>query len=385
LYGTSAAVRRPGRKTDAGSARFGIPQGSDVSGLPASLQLDQVRELAAAARVLSAVLVIAEEPGGSARAQAEREAGPLASGARASRARARGAAAEAETTRERGTAGAPGRGRTVAEESAGVQVGDHCRQFNFYTYEVVTPAFEDLAGRLSRPDVLAATREVAVNPQDASARRALLDALCPGGWWLGGPASRLAITVVRAETTRSGSWLDGTVFFRDVTGGQVGDGNTQRNEFVYTVAPNLQVTELLAANRDLAKALIDCAFSERGRSDTASLARELQSAVASMPVEPPGDRARSELYDPPAPGHTLRIRAHDGASIGRHSTVTREDKVVAQPQRESYSWSHFSDRITAEAADIARHVNSADDRDDIASPAALWSLGRATHGFSAFD
>jgi hypothetical protein len=97
------------------------------------------------------------------------------------------------------------------------------------------------------------------------------------------------------------------------------------------VAPNRSARELLASNRELAKALIDCAFPAHGRGDTAPLSRALTSVIERTPVVPGDGRIRSQHYDLPGAGQTLRIQAHDGVSVGPRSTVTRTDIVVAGP------------------------------------------------------
>jgi hypothetical protein len=277
------------------------------------------------------------------------------------------------------------RGRTVVTGSNGAQVGDRCRQYNLYTYNVTTPKLADLADRLRDRDVVAATRRLAADPQNPEARRALLNKLSPGGMRLGGPTSKVEITVMRGQTTRSASWLDGTVFFRDVSGGQIGDGNRQRNEFVHTVAPTKQVRELLAANPKLAKAVIDCTFPERGRGDAAKVGRELKSAVEGMHIEPHDGRVRSAHYDPPGPGETLQIRAYDGVSVGEQSRVWRTDDVNARLPSGFSSRSGVR-RIAATTAREApvRPAASSLDHGAFRQPTAT-SPSRATRGISALD
>ena len=223
-----------------------------------------------------------------------------------------------------------GKGRVIVAGSRGVQVGSDNRMYILRTYEVVMPRIEDLAKRLSDHDVGAAVRKLAADPDNAAARRELLDRLGPGGLGLGGATTRLQITALRSGTTRSGSWLDGTVIFRDVSGGQVGDGNVQRNEFVYVVAPSMSAREMLASHRDLAKALIDCAFPVRGRGDVAELGKRLASAVEGARIEPADGRIRDRHYERPAAGTTLRINAHDGVSVGERSTIASKDRIIAE-------------------------------------------------------
>jgi hypothetical protein len=291
---------RAGRYPVAPGSSQRIPAPESLNRLPTLAQLDRVRELVdAGARVSVSMRAVAEEVAGP-----DRKPGP---------------------------ADGPGKGRVIVKRSDGVLVGRDNRQYNFYTYKVVTPRLADLAKRLSDPDVVAAARRLGADPENAADRRALLAKLAPGGLPLGGPTSELHITALRARTTRSGSWLDGTVLFRDVSNGQIGNANTQRNEFIYAVAPNRSARELLASNRELAKALIDCAFPAHGRGDTAPLSRALTSVIERTPVVPGDGRIRSQHYDLPGAGQTLRIQAHDGVSVGPRSTVTRTDIVVAGP------------------------------------------------------
>jgi hypothetical protein len=100
------------------------------------------------------------------------------------------------------------------------------------------------------------------------------------------------------------SWLSGLVMFSAAEGVQVGDGNSQRNEFVYTVAPAASARTLLAGNRRLAKALVDCACPAPGGSDHTQLDRILRDILISLPVNPMDGIDRSRHYDCPAMGQT---------------------------------------------------------------------------------
>ena len=294
------AAPRAGRYSAAPGSSPRLPAPEGLNHLPTLAQIDRVRELVdSGARVSVSVRAIAEEV--------------------------------ARPDRDPGSADGPGKGRVIVKDSDGVQIGHDNRQYNFYTYTIVTPRLADLAKRLSDPDVVTAARRLGADPQSAAARRALLAKLAPGGLRLGGPTSELQVTALHARTTRSGSWLDGTVLFRDVSGGQIGNHNTQRNEFIYAVAPSGSTRDLLAGNRELAKALIDCAFPAHGHGNTAALSGALTSAVERAPVDLGDGRIRSKHYDLPGPGQTLQIRAHDGVSVGPQSTVTRTDTVVARP------------------------------------------------------
>ena len=260
--------------------------------------------------------------------------------------------------------------------SRGAQVGSDNRQYNFYTYEVVTPKIEDLAKRLSDHDVAAAARGLAADPENAAARRALLDRLAPGGLGLGGPTTRLQITALGSGATRSGSWLDGTVIFRDVSGGQVGNGNVQRNEFVYVVTPSMSAREMLASDRDLAKALIDCAFPEQGRGDIAKLSERFASAVEGARISPADGRIRDRHYEQPEAGATLRIRAHDGVSVGDRSTIASESRVVAHGPPSAFA----RPVIERETARLTRAARAEREAAEIRRDQAWWEPGITREG-----
>jgi hypothetical protein len=123
--------------------------------------------------------------------------------------------------------------------------------------------------------------------------------------------------------------LFGTLFLR-VLGLQMGDGNIQRNDFTYAVAPTADADGLLRANPKLAKALIDCAFPEKGSSDVARLNAALRDALEHAKVVPNDDIERSPHYETPVPGEVLRLRNIDGVSVGSGSTVHRTDEITAQ-------------------------------------------------------
>lgn len=356
------------------------PASENLNSLPAGAQLSRIRELAdVGTRVSFTAYVITEDAAAPERPQGQAAARPGTCNVTD----VIYPAAHPHQRTGQADAAPHARGRLIVVDSTGVQAGDHNRQYNFFTYQVVTPKIGSLADRLRDRDVVAATRRLAADPQDPAARRALLNKIAPGGLRLGGSTSTLDITVLRSHATRSGSWLDGIVFFRDVTGGQIGDHNTQRNEFVYVVAPTMQARELLAANRDLAKAVIDCAFPARGRRDPAEVARKLQSAVEGMRVEPDDGRTRSVRYDPPAAGETLRIQAHDGVSIGYHSTVSRKDTVVARPSRGRISWEDLGGLDAARPAVTAPGRPIAVSRDDDTdSRSAVTRPSRTPRGIS---
>ena len=304
---------------------------SALHGLRAFEQLDRVREFVEAGTYVSVSRRVIREPSGNRqRADDPVRASRMLQNQRSVEPRASllgdGEGSHRDMVEE---AAAERKGRVIVDGSVGVQVGPGNRQLNLYTWEVVTPKIEDLAKRLNDGDVKKAAARLAANPADAAARRSLLNALAPGGLRLGGPTTRLRITALRAGPAHSGSWLNGTVLFRDVSHGQVGAGNTQRNNFVYAVAPD-NARRILADHRDLAKALIDCAFPERGRGNFARLGRTFKSALEGTRVKDDG-RIRSEHYKFPAPGETLHIRAHDGVSVGPGSTITRHDEVIARP------------------------------------------------------
>jgi hypothetical protein len=325
-----------------------------LHGLPAFQQLDRVREFVEAGTYVSVSRRVISEPSGNPQRADDPARTPHALQNQ------RRVESVASLLGEGGDnhrdifeeAAAERKGRVIIDESDGVQVGPHNRQINFYTYEVVTPKIEDLASRLNDGDVKKAAGRLAANPADAAARRSLLNALAPGGLWLGGPTTRLRVTALRAGPTHSGSWLNGTVLFRDVSHGQVGAGNTQRNNFVYAVAPD-NARRILAGNRDLAKALIDCAFPERGHGDFARLGRTFKSTLEGTRVKDDG-RIRSEHYKFPNPGETLHIRAHDGVSVGPGSTITRHDEVIATPVSGIRARSVFDRTLSARKAASSR-------------------------------
>jgi hypothetical protein len=269
-----------------------------------------------------------------------------------------------------------GKGRVIVDGSRAVQVGSDNRQYNFHTYEVVTPKIEDLAKRLRDHDVAAAARGLAADPENAAARRELLNRLAPGGLGLGGPTTRLQITALRSGATRSGSWLDGTVIFRHVSGGQAGNGNVQRNEFVYVVTPGTSARETLASNRDLAKALIDCAFPEHGRGDVAKLSERFASAVKGARIGSADGRIRDRHYEQPEAGATLRIRAHDGVSVGDRSTIASESRVVAQGPPSVFARS----AIERETARLTRAARAEREAAEIRRDHASWEHGITRDG-----
>jgi hypothetical protein len=376
------SVLSPGaRQEPRGAAHRKIPERlqaeavENLNWLPVIAQLSRMRDLVDAGAYMSAsVLVIAEEPASPGLAPGitrEVRGTRDAPGAAFWASRPGRAAEDWLAKRQAEPAEICEQGRVVVRNSDGTQVGVDNKQYNFYTWEVATPRISSLAERLEDPDVAEVVGRLAHDPQDRKARRELLHRIAPGGLRLGGPTSMLRVSVLNARTTRSGSWLDGTVFFRDVSHGQIGDRNTQRNEFVYAVTPTASARELLADNPRLAKVLIDCAFPPRDQPDLTKLGREFRSVLEAAPLEPSDGRECSVHYEFPRPGTTLEIWAHDGVSVGSRSAISRTDRVTAEPTRERFPLSAV-DRILDEYRAIAR----IDDRPALHD----HDTTRATHG-----
>jgi hypothetical protein len=213
--------------------------------------------------------------------------------------------------------------------STGVQVGDGKWQENFYVWTVEMPPL-NLAERLESADVRPAVQALAADPTDRAARQQLVDKIAPESLRGGARTTKLQVSQLgRPGVISSDSPLFGTLFLR-VLGLQVGDGNIQRNEFTYAVAPTADAAALLRADPKLAKALIDCAFPDKGSSAVAKVNAALRDALEHAKVVPNDRIERSVQYPMPATGEVLRLRNIDGVSVGSGSTVHRTDELAAE-------------------------------------------------------
>ena len=216
------------------------------------------------------------------------------------------------------------RGRIEASEVRGILIGSGNRQENLYIWTVEMPPI-DLAERLKSADVRTAVQALAADPADSVARQHLLSKIAPEHW-LSAPTTKLQVAQLgRPGVSTSDSPL-GTLFLR-VSGLQVGDGNIQRNEFTYAVAPTADAADLLRAHPKLAKALIDCAFPDEGSGDVATVNAALRDALEHAKVVPNDNIGRTEHREMPGPGEVLRLRNIDGVSVGSGSSQQREDEI----------------------------------------------------------
>ena len=134
----------------------------------------------------------------------------------------------------------------------------------------------------------------------------------------------------QASAHRIRHWARYSCACRGCTGG---DGNI-RNEFTYAVAPTADAADLLRAHPKLAKALIDCAFPEKGGGDIATLDAALRDALEHAKVVPNDDTERSVHHEMPGSGEVLRLRNIDGVSIScSGSTQHRDDKTITKGVR----------------------------------------------------
>jgi hypothetical protein len=218
-------------------------------------------------------------------------------------------------------------GQIEVSRVRGLQVGDGNSQENSYIWTVKMPPL-DLAEPLESADVRSAVRALAADPTDRAARQQLLDKIAPEPL-LGTRTTKLQVSQLGPGVISSDSPVFGTLFMRELSGVQVGDGNIQRNQFTYAVTPTADAAGLLRDNPKLAKALIDCAFPEKGSGDDATLNAALRDALEHAKVRDDG-KTRSVRHQMPGPGEVLRLRNIDGVSVGSGSTQHREDEITAK-------------------------------------------------------
>jgi hypothetical protein len=250
-------------------------------------------------------------------------------------------------------------GRVDLDDVRGYQIGDRNIQVNRFVAETrnTTVSFDEI---LRRDDVQAATRALLEDPENESLRTKLVDRIRDHGWTF-----RTEEVTISARCKDRGLLADMMAF--DTRGAQIGDHNTQRNTFVYTVERGPDMTKLVRQNARVAEEFADylCPRSGQDR-DLGTLRAEVDRAVRELGVTWNRDRS---VRAPLPRGVDLHITRVDGASIGRSRiehheevrgtvNIDRFDRTLRKVERETRQ----PDR--ARLPDLDTRVDERTGRDD---------------------
>src|SRR5438034_7810558 len=143
---------------------------------------------------------------------------------------------------ERRTLG-PDTRKVVIGRAAGMQIGEHNRQFNVHSYEVVEPTVSLDHLLDGHPLRQWAFEKVVANP-DSSLANYFFRVFLPGEPVFSG--GRIALPEMRGRPISAQLGPSGEIVLDRAWGAQVGDWNTQRNRFSYSLeGPELSLSEAL--------------------------------------------------------------------------------------------------------------------------------------------
>jgi hypothetical protein len=174
---------------------------------------------------------------------------------------------------------------------------------------------------------------------------------------------RVESSEMNSEQQRS--VFDAFLFVDNSEGVQVGDHATQRNQFLYVVAPTLDAAQLLADDPSVRCAIIDCICSPDEAGAGALLRDELAAALEWAVLSCPDIRTAGDLVRLPTRGR-VEIDGGDGVSIGKKGQQRNEASakiVVPGTVVESVQENRITTEILAEEA----LVNDEEPRTDLQS------------------
>ncbi|MEU8236331.1 hypothetical protein AB0C12_42635 [Actinoplanes sp. NPDC048967] len=197
-------------------------------------------------------------------------------------------------------------------DTRGVQIGSHNVQVNRFLVRGPDLAmnFDDV---LRNTAVKSAMSALLADPGNSDRRQGLVGALqnVDQRW------SVKAQPLTLSAQSRPPGILESLLSF-NVQGVQVGDHNTQRNNFHYTVTDSPQVSALLRHDNDLARHLADYLCPATGDAGAlATFRQHVGRSVNGLPIDL--DRTVDQHLKFPAPGNVLDIFRTDGVTVGNHN------------------------------------------------------------------
>lgn len=242
----------------------------------------------------------------------------------------------------------------TARNVRGLQIGTRNLQVNSYEYQVDRPNI-DFATVLSRAAVREALKALSQNPNNVNLQRKA-DKLLASGPLL---RKQPDLCVERSEVgnEQRSSVIDAFVFVENSTGVQIGDRATQRNRFLYVVAPTMDAAQLLADDPNVRSAVIDCVCSPNEAATGDVFRDKLEASLEFAVLNSPDIRTTGDLIRPSRNG-IVDVNGGDGVSIGKkgrqrnevHAVVVvpktvvksvQTKRIVGQPSRGGLDRSHL--------------------------------------------
>ncbi len=147
-----------------------------------------------------------------------------------------------------------------------------------------------------------------------------------------GPPAPAAAAPAPGDELRAG--LGSAIRLHDTRGVQIGDHNTQRNTFRYTVTDSPRVSALLRQDLDLARDLADYLCPAAGDvGDLTTLRSQVDRSLSGLGIKL--DRNADQQLRAPLPGNKPRIFRTDGLTVGDHNvqSSTREVRLTVRRLR----------------------------------------------------
>jgi hypothetical protein len=215
--------------------------------------------------------------------------------------------------------------KIIARDVRGLQIGERNYQLNTYEYEVERPDI-DFAAVLSRAEVREALKALSRDPSNADLQRTADRLLAQGPLFRREP--QLDVQQNGMSSEQESSIFDAFIFVRRCAGVQIGDDATQKNRFLYVVAPTLDARQLLADDPSARAAIINCVCStdKAGSEDVlkAALTVALEAAVLiSQDIRTAGDQIRVPAYD------VVHVVDKDGVQLDTGNQGKQENKASA--------------------------------------------------------
>ena len=222
---------------------------------------------------------------------------------------------------ERRTLG-PDTRKIVIGRAAGMQIGEHNRQFNVHSYDVAEPTVSLDHLLDGHPLRQWAFEKVVANP-DSSLANYVFRVFLPGEPVFSG--GRIALPEMRGRPISAQFGPSGKIVLDQAWGAQVGDWNTQRNRFSYSLEePELSLSEALRGRPGLVRSLAIAVDHPDNPAAQRSFSHQLSGAYSSSSWE------IGNVCLPPANTSVVRV---GGVGVQAGYGNVRKDTVVIQAGR----------------------------------------------------
>lgn len=201
--------------------------------------------------------------------------------------------------------------RITARHVRGLQIGERNLQVNTYEYEVERPDI-DFTAVLSRADVREALKALSTEPDNAALQRKADGLLAQGPLFRKKPELRVEQSTMSSE--RQSSLFEAFIFIRKCQGVQIGNDATQKNRFVYVVAPTVHARQLLTDDPSVRAALMRCVCSTDVARSEERFRDELSGALEDAILTSPEIRTTGIEIRPRAHGR-VDINGGDGVQV----------------------------------------------------------------------